>query len=120
MGEQPKPITQLAAPIDRTGPRRPNPRGYLALSSAVATGVMLGFVLLAVHLGFPVSALLLAPPGGIGLMLIVYALVMAIRALMDAADRHLARWGALLALGIVGALCAAMALTILRPLLRVL
>ena len=44
MTEPPKPITRLATPIDRLGPRRPNRLGANALASTVTAWLMTGVV----------------------------------------------------------------------------
>jgi hypothetical protein len=46
MGEQPKPITQLATPVDRRGPRGRNRLGSASLTVAVLTWIAAIFVLL--------------------------------------------------------------------------
>ena len=108
MTEPPKPITRLAEPIDRTGPRRPNRLGRRSM--IWANGIWALLAVVAWLLDGPVLA------GGLAMCLLIvcgmYAVtvaVFAIRALMKAADRHLLRncAAAALLLAVLGIVIAA-------------
>jgi hypothetical protein len=87
VAEPPKPITRLAEPIDRSGPRAANDVGGFAVVVAVlaAAAVALGFGTR--EQAFALIGFLFTPAG----------LVLGIVALVRASNRHLRRASALVA-----------------------
>jgi hypothetical protein len=89
MSEPPKPITKLAQPIDRTGPRGDNPLAPMGLILAVLACVCAGALVLAGHsswgMGFFVSAVASGVAG----------FILSLAALRRAVRRHLRLGGAI-------------------------
>ena len=107
--ERPKPITREARPIDRSGPRRPNPLAdrcviYATLTWAMAAG---GFVYLFASAAYLPYVL---PTALASCALAVAVCILSILALMRAANRHLHRRRAVASL-VMGLLLPAVALT---------
>ena len=123
MSEPPKPITRLAEPIDRSGPRGRNRLGGAALQVAVwpwpillYAGVLLDQLFTAhwpdAKAGavrvFEVLVVVALP------LVLVTAICLAISALVRAANRHLKRGDAIAALVIAGLVFCSWLLLMLR------